>query len=141
MTDLPFAVGAERSPLHAGLLVGDVAIVVLVLSAGMVRHGESPLGVPGRAALVIGPFVASWLAVSYLLGAYTGDARRSVVAAMGNTGGTWAATAAVGAGLRATAYLPGNSPPTFVAVVAGTGAVALAAWRGVVTAVVGPAGR
>lgn len=141
MVDLPFAVGVERSRLHAGLFVGDVAIIVAVLSLGMNQHNENPLAMPERAALVIGPFVLAWLVASVVLGAYTANARRSVIDATENAAGTWLAAALVGAGLRATAYLPGDSPLVFVAVVVATGAVGLATWRGVITAIVGPAER
>jgi hypothetical protein len=141
MVDLPFVIGAERSRLHGALFVGDVSLIVLLLSFGMVRHNENPLALPERAVLVIGPFVLSWLVVSYVLGAYTGDARRSTVDATENAAGTWLVAALVGAGLRSTSYLPGNAPLSFVAVVVATGAVALSAWRGGVTAIVGPAER
>lgn len=141
MVDLPFDVGVERSRLHAGLFVGDVAVIVLLLSGGMMRHDANPLVVPERAVLVIGPFVLSWLVVSYALGAYTSDARRSTIAAATNAAVAWLVAAVVGASLRSTPYLPGNAPLSFVAVVAGVGAVGLAVWRGAVTAIAGPAGR
>lgn len=141
MVDLPFVVGVERSRLHAGLFVGDVAIIALVLSAGMLRHDVDPLARPEYTALVVGPFLVSWLVVASVLGAYTGDARRSVVDATENAAGTWLVTVLVAAGLRSTPYLPGESPLTFVAVVVAVGAVALAVWRGVVTSAVGPAER
>jgi len=141
MVDLPFGVGVERSRLHAGLLVGDVLLVVLVLSAGMLRHNENPLELPGRALLVIGPFVVGWLVAAVLLGAYTSDARRSVGGTVVNATVTWFVAALVGSGLRATSFLPGNAPLVFVGVVVGTGAVGMVLWRGVFTAVVGPAGR
>lgn len=139
--NLPFVVGADRTRVHAGLLAGDVAVVVLLLSLGMIRHNQNPLGVPGRTVLVVGPFVLAWLVVAYALGAYALETRRSVAAAAANAAGTWVVAALLGAGLRATPFLPGNAPPTFVAVVAGFGAVALAAWRGAVTYLVGPVGR
>lgn len=141
MVDLPFVIGAERSRLHALLFVGDIAVIVGLLGGGMMRHGNVPWLIPERAALVIGPFVLAWLVVSWVLGAYTGDARRSTIDATENAAGTWLAAALVGSGLRATSFLPGDAPLTFVAVVVGTGVVGLAAWRGAVTAVVGPAER
>lgn len=141
MVDLPFAVGAERSRLHAGLFVGDVALIVLLLAGGMVRHRELPWEIPERTVLVIGPFVLAWLVASLLMGAYTADARRSTVDAVVNVAGTWLVAALLGVGLRATPSLPGGAPPTFVAVVVGFGAVGLVLWRGAVTLVVGPAGR
>jgi hypothetical protein len=141
MVDLPFVIGAQRSRLHGGLFVGDVVVIVGLLVAGMLRHNELPWAVPERAVLVIGPFLLSWLVVSYVLGAYTGDARRSVIDATENAAGTWLVAALVGAGLRSTPYLPGSSPLSFVAVVIGVGTVGLAAWRGGVTHVVGPAER
>jgi hypothetical protein len=141
MVELPFVIGAERSRLHAALFVGDIVVIVLLLAGGMMRHGEVPWEVPRRAALVIGPFLVSWLVVSYVLGAYTGDARRSTVDATENAAGTWLVAAVVGAGLRSTPYLPGESPITFVAVVLAVGTLGLAAWRGGVTHVVGPGER
>lgn len=158
MDDLPFGVGVVPSRLHAGLLLGDVAVIVLLLGAGMVRHrtltqvsevvigpvgalGPLVLSLPLRALLVIGPFVVSWLVVATLTGAYTVAVRRSTVDAAVNAVGTWLVAALVGAGLRSLPMLPGRAPVTFLAVVVGFGAVGLAVWRGAVTYVVGPAER
>jgi hypothetical protein len=141
MVELPFAVGVERSRLHGLLFAGDVVVVVVLLSAGMVRHGENPLVLFERAVLVIGPYVLGWLLAAALLGAYTTVARRSVGDAAANAAGSWFVAALVGSGLRATPALPGGAPPTYVAVVVGTGFVALVGWRAAVTVVVGPVGR
>lgn len=139
--DLPFGPGVEHSRLHAGLLVGDVAVIALLLAAGMVRHDENPLAMAEHAVLVVGPFLLAWIVAAGLAGSYTRRARASVGAAVANATGIWLLAALAGSALRATPVLPGQSPPAFVAVVAGTGVVALAVWRGLVTAVVGPAGR
>lgn len=139
MVELPFVIGVERSRLHGSLFVGDVLLIVAVMSAGMLQHNEIPWQVPRRTALVIGPFLVSWLLVSYVMGAYTSDARRSVVDATESASGSWFVTALLGAGLRSTAFLPGNSPLTFVAVIVGAGAVTLSLWRGGVTLILGPA--
>lgn len=139
MDDQPFAVGVEPTRLHAGLLVGDVAVILLLLGAGMLRHGEVPWLLPERSLLVIGPFLLSWFVAAALLGAYTSDARGSVFDATVNATGTWVVAALGGAALRATPMLPGGAPVSFVAVVVGVGVLGLAAWRGLVTAVVGPA--
>lgn len=141
MLDRPFVPGVERSRLHAVTFVGDVAVIALLLSAGMVRHDENPLAMPEHAVLVVGPFVLAWVAVAPLTGSYTARARESVTGAAANAAGAWLVAVLAASALRAAEFLPGQSPPTFVAVVGGTGAVALALWRGLVTAVVGPAGR
>jgi hypothetical protein len=138
MVELPFIIGVERSRLHGKLFVGDLLLIVAVMSVGMLQHNEIPWQVPERTALVIGPFLVSWLVVAYVMGAYTGDARRSVIDATENASGTWFVTALVGAGLRSTPYLPGESPLTFVAVIVAAGAVALSVWRGGITQIVGP---
>lgn len=141
MVDLPFAPGVERSALDGGLFAGDAAVIALLLAGGMMRHHENPLAMPERVVLVVGPFLVAWAVAAVLTGAYTERARTSVAGAMATGAWTWLLATVGGAALRATAVFPGQSPATFVAVVAGFGAVAVALWRGLVTAAVGPAGR
>lgn len=129
-----FATGVERTRRHAGLLAADLLVVALVMLAGMVRHHPDLFAVAGRVVLVVGPFAVGWLVAAPLAGAYRDTGRRSVAEAAANGAGAWTLAALVGAGLRALPFLPGDSPPSFVAVVVGTGALAVAAWRAAFTA-------
>lgn len=140
MNELPFGVGAgvERTRQHALLAAGDVVVVSAVLVAGLLRHNQNPVSYPGYAAVVLAPFLLGWAVAAVLLGTYTVDARGSPLEAVVSGVGTWLLAALLGAALRATPYLPGNAPPTFVAVVAGTGAVGFVLWRGVAAAVLRP---
>lgn len=141
MVDLPFGRGIERSRHHGALLVGDVAVIVLLLSAGMVRHNENPLVMPERAVLVVGPYLLGWVVAAALAGTYTSRASDSGADSVANVVGTWFVATLVGSTLRGTQFFPGHAPLTFVVVVGGLGAVALAIWRGLVTVAVGSAGR
>lgn len=123
---------SPRTRRTAALLVGDLLAIVAVLTAGLLRHGVDPVAMPGHAALVIGPFVVGWLVAAPLLGAYA----RPTLASAGPTVGVavlaWGPAALVGVVARATPAVPGSTPPVFVAVVAGFGALGVGAWRTVV---------
>lgn len=121
--------GIDRSPRTLGVVAGDLAAIVLVLSAGMLRHGVNPLARPGHAAAVVAPFVLGWVLAAPAAGAYAREAREDLRASVGTAAVAWVVAAPVGAALRATPPLPGRSPPTFVLVVAGVGLAALVAWR------------
>lgn len=124
----------DRSATTAALLVGDLAIIVLQLSAGLLAHGEDPLAEPGYTAATVAPFLVGWLLAAPMLGAYTARIRESFVETVLSVGLAWIVATLIGAGLRATPWLQGSAPAAFVAVTVGTGLVTLLPWRLLVTA-------
>lgn len=126
----------DRSATAAVLLLGDLTVIVLQLSAGLRTHGINPLAAPAYTAETVAPFLVGWLLVAPLLGVYTAGVRESLVETVLSVGIAWIAAALVGLGLRATPWLQGGAPAAFVAVTIGVGLVALLAWRIVVTAIV-----
>lgn len=140
-TALPFAPGLEVSRRHLAVAVGDLLLVSGTLLGGLVHHriaGSSTLPEAlasmdwSYAAAVVAPFALGWAVASVFSGAYTRSAFASPAAVVVNGVGTWIAAAVVGGALRSTVYFPGNAPLVFVGVVAGTGTVAFALWRGAV---------
>jgi hypothetical protein len=126
----------DRSATTALLLVGDLAVIVLQLSAGLVSHGIDPLAEPAYTAETVAPFLIGWLLVAPILGVYTARVRESFTETVLSVGVAWIVAALVGLGLRATPWLPGGAPAVFVAVTVGVGLVALVAWRLIATAAV-----
>ncbi len=122
----------EPSGTTLRLAVGDVAAVVLVIAAGELRHGVHPVYQFPTFADTLAPFLVGWLLGGVAAGVYRADARADVRVAATRTAAAWTLAALVGAGLRATPYFHGNSPPTFVAVTVLAGLVALVPWRVVV---------
>lgn len=119
----------DRSVTTAALLVGDLAIIVLQLSAGLLTHGEDPLAAPGYTAATVVPFLVGWLLAAPMLGAYTTRVRESFPETVLSVGLAWIVAALIGVGLRATPWLQGSAPAAFVVVTVGTGLATLLPWR------------
>lgn len=126
----------DRSATTALLLVGDLAVIALQLSVGLVSHGIDPLAEPAYTAETVAPFLVGWLLVAPLLGIYTARVRESLSETALSVSIAWIVAALVGLGLRATPWLSGGAPAVFVAVTIGVGLAALLSWRLVVTAIV-----
>jgi hypothetical protein len=111
-------------------LAGDVCVIVVVLGLGIVRHrGLEGLGdLPGVAETVT-PFLLGWFVLAPLLGAYGEPVLRDRGQAVLRGVGAWIGAAVLGSAIRSTAAFSGGATPVFVAVVAGTGGIAIAIWR------------
>lgn len=118
------------------LAVGDVAVIVAFVYAGMVNHGTADfppvVAELGVVALDVAPFLIGWLLVSIPIGAYSPGAGESAKAAIPLAIRSWIGAAVVGLGLRATPLFPGGVALTFAAVMLVGGAVALGVFRWVV---------
>ncbi len=116
---------------HLRLAVGDAAVVVGVVLAGLVSHGTNPLTAPLAAVETLAPFLAGWLVAAGLVGVYRaeddGDALRLVA-------GAWLAGANLGLLARGSPYLTGGTTWPFPLVITGTTLGALLLWRGAVLA-------
>lgn len=123
----------DWSPSTAWLALGDGLVIVAFLVVGELRHDVNPVAQPGHVAITIAPFLLGWLIAAPLVGAYSERARRSVPASVVFAIVSWLVADLIGAALRATPVIPGNSPVTFVAVTFGVGGVSLAIWRAVAT--------
>ncbi|WP_458187911.1 DUF3054 domain-containing protein [Haladaptatus sp. NG-WS-4] len=122
----------DRSPVTAGLVVGDVLVLAAFLIVGELQHGVSPIENPLLVADTIAPFLVGWVVGSLVVGAYGTRARQSVWDAALLAGGTWLVAAAIGLLLRSTRYFHGSAPWTFAAVVTSVGLFSFVLWRGVV---------
>jgi len=125
----------DRSPLVPGLLLGDLAAIVVFAAIGVDHHGGDPLGDPTSVALTAAPFLIGWLLVAFVAGLYTVDAVSSVGRAASWAVPAWIVAALVGQGLRATALFPGNTALTFVLVTILFGGLLLVGFRVVAAAV------
>ncbi|WP_049971039.1 DUF3054 domain-containing protein [Haladaptatus cibarius] len=131
-----FATGRfDRSPATAGLVLGDLVVIIGLLWMGSLRHNTDPITSPLLFADTLAPFLIGWVVASLVLGTYSRRARRSLRDAALLGGGAWVVASLIGAGLRATSLFHGNSPLSFVLVVTGLGLVALVCWRGLAAAI------
>lgn len=128
------SVRLDRSVATVVVLLGDLAVISLQLAGGLAAHGVDPLADPEYAAETIAPFLVAWLLLAPMLGVYTARVRGSAIETVLSVGIAWIVAALIGAGLRATPWLQGNAPPTFIAVTAAVGLATLLPWRLVVTA-------
>jgi hypothetical protein len=125
-------IDAPRRPIRRVLptLAGDALVIVAVLSVGIVRHrGLEGLFDVAGAAETVTPFLLAWLIVAPVVGAYGDRAGRDRRQSVGRGVSAWIGAAVLGSAIRATEAFTGGATPVFVAVVAGSGAVAIALWR------------
>lgn len=125
----------DRSAATGLVLLGDLGIIVAQLSYGLVVHGTDPLAAPLYTAETVAPFLLGWLIAAPMLGVYTARTRGSLVETILGVTVAWIVAALIGVGLRATPWLVGGAPPTFVLVTVVTGLVTLLPWRVLVTLV------
>ncbi|ODR82773.1 hypothetical protein BG842_17130 [Haladaptatus sp. W1] len=119
----------DRSSTTAGLVIGDVVVLVVLLAIGAMRHNENILARPVYFAGTVAPFLIGWIIASLVVGLYSSRARRSVRSSVLFADGTWVIAALIGAGLRATSFFHGESPLTFVLVMLGFGLLFMTVWR------------
>ncbi|WP_122088470.1 DUF3054 domain-containing protein [Halalkalicoccus subterraneus] len=124
----------DRSAATLFVLFGDLAIIAAQLSYGLITHGTDPLADLPYTAETVVPFLLGWLLVAPMVGVYTARIRESFVETLLAVGIAWLVAALIGVGLRATPWLVGGAPPTFVLVTVATGLVTLLPWRVLVTA-------
>lgn len=127
MTRLADTFDAEGvTPRGVGrLLVADVATILVLIVLGEIRHGVDVVADPGRVVVTAAPFLAGWLLVGGLVGAYGPRAFGGTSQALRITVGAWLGGAGLGLTLRGTEHLPGNAPLPFALVMFGLGALAL----------------
>ncbi len=114
----------------APLAVGDVLVLLALLTAGTLSHrpAEFLLNEPTYLLDVFAPFVIGWVLVAPLVGAYSAGAVETAKSSVPLVLRSWIPAAAVGFVLR-TFVFRGGAAPTFVVVILVSGAVALGGWR------------
>ncbi len=115
--------------LKTRYLASDLISVTLFLSIGVIHHGGNPVTDPAGFALTLTPFLTGWLLASPVTEIYRIQPDIKLRDILIRTTGTWILAAVIGLLLRSTSYLPGNSPPIFMAVVLVFGAVFVNTWR------------
>lgn len=121
----------DLSPVTAGLVLGDVALIGLFVALGVVRHYSVGL-LPARLPGAVTPFLVGWLLASLLAGVYAPAVRRDRRRAVARTALAWVGAVAVGQSLRATSYFAGDAAPAFVVVSLVVGLALLVPWRAAV---------
>jgi len=116
----------------ARLAVGDLLVILGLMSVGVYNHGTNPVESPLVVVATAAPFLAGWVVGALAAGAYAPGGARTVRSAVFRGVGAWVVAAAVGLTLRATPYFRGDSPVTFALVITGTGVAALGTWRALV---------
>lgn len=131
-----FAPRPELSPVTAGLVLGDVALIALFVALGVVQHYSVAL-LPTRLPGALTPFLIGWLPASLLAGVYAPVIRRNRRRVVVRTALAWVGAVVVGQSIRATEYFAGDAAPTFVAVSLAVGLALLVPWRAAVATFAG----
>lgn len=114
----------RKKPRGAALALGDLVVVVALVTLGTLHHGRFG---PLHAVSVALPFVLGWFVVAPLAGAYGEypSVRNEAFATLG----TWTVAALVGLALRSTRFFAGDSPPSFGFVIVVVGGLSVVLWR------------
>lgn len=117
------------------LAVGDVLVLVLLLSFGTARHNgvayltEQPVAL----ALTLLPFLVGWLVAAPLVGAYSAGAAESAKAAIPLAIRSWVVAVVIGIVLRVVLPFDATGGPLSLAIFFGVtlvvGVVGLGVWR------------
>jgi len=115
----------------APLAVGDLLVIAVLFSWGVVRHNglEYVMSNPDYLAVTIAPFLIGWVIAAPLLGAYAPGAAESAKAAVPLALRSWLLADAIALGIRATPFVAGGVQLSFVLISLGVGLVGLALWR------------
>ncbi|KZN24085.1 hypothetical protein A4G99_06395 [Haladaptatus sp. R4] len=119
----------DRSGTTAGLFIGDIVVLLVLLAVGSLRHHDPIFQEPLYFANTVAPFLIGWLISAFMVGLYSSRARRSIRTSVLFADGTWITAALIGAALRATSFFHGESPVSFVLVMLGFGILFLTVWR------------
>lgn len=119
----------DFSRATALLALGDVALILLFVLLGEIRHGVDPATQPLRVLGTFAPFFIGWAAVAVLGGVYAREVRFDAKIAAVRTAVVWIFAALVGQALRATPVFHGDADPAFVAVTVLVGLALLVPWR------------
>lgn len=126
-------------PAALPLAVGDVVVLVALLSLGTARHNgftyltENPVGL----ALTLLPFLVGWAVAAPLIGAYSAGAAESAKAAIPLAVRSWVVADVIGVVLRVVLPFDSNGPLAgrlttlgiFFVVTLVVGLVGLGVWR------------
>ena len=114
----------------APLAVGDVAVLLALLTVGTLNHTtvafllDDPIYLIG----VWAPFVIGWVVFAPLVGAYSAGAVETAKSSVPLVIRSWIPAAVVGFVLREFVFR-GSAAPTFMLITLVLGAVALGGWR------------
>jgi len=113
------------------LVVGDVIVIVGLLTFGALRHNtatfltENPTYLLG----IVAPFLVGWAVAAPLIGAYAPGAAESAKSSVPLAVRSWVPAAVVGLLLRATGLFHGGAAVAFAVVITVTGTVVIGFWR------------
>lgn len=113
----------------AVLVLGDTAVILLVIAVGLTTHDIAPLTNVWYTIRTALPFLIGWALAAPVLGAYGRRARDSIPLVVLIVFVVWGVAVLIGGAIRATDLVPGGSPPIFVAVTFASGLLGLVPWR------------
>ncbi|WP_434521438.1 DUF3054 domain-containing protein [Halorubrum sp. AS12] len=128
--DAPPFLAARLDRGAAPLAVGDVIVLILLLTVGTINHTSvefvtaKPLYLPE----VYAPFLIAWAVLAPLVGAYSAGAAETAKSSVPLAIRSWIPAAVVGLVLREFVFR-GSAELTFAAVMLVTGSLALGGWR------------
>lgn len=124
--------GVDRSRRALVIAVGDIAVIGVIIVAGMLHHYINPITELVHTIQVAAPFLIAWLVVAPLVGAYSRRSVTEMPMSIRTATVAWVLATLLGSVLRATPYFPGGAQLSFVGVMVGFGAIGIVAWRTVV---------
>lgn len=113
------------------LAVGDVVVILALLTVGTLRHRTAAflLDDPLYLAGVFAPFLIGWAIAAPVVGAYSPGAVESAKASVPLVVRSWIPTVVIALALRVVGVFHGGAALAFAVVVTVLGLVALGVWR------------
>lgn len=111
------------------LLVGDIIVILGLLTAGAYQHTPTLIGDPAFMSGLFAPFLIGWALVAPAIGAYSPGATETSKAAVPLALRSWVPTAVIALALRYVGVFRGGAAPAFAVVILVLGIVGLGVWR------------
>ena len=128
--DAPSFLASRLDRAAAPLAVGDVLVLLALLTVGTLNHTtpEFLLSNPVYLLGVFAPFIIGWALVAPLVGAYSAGAVETAKSSVPLVIRSWIPAVLIGLGLRAFVFR-GGADLTFAVIMLVLGAVVLGGWR------------
>lgn len=116
---------------------GDLCLIIVVIVAGQLSHGVSPISAPLDSIETLLPFLFGWVLLVALLDLYRGPRVSDLATGVRTLIAAWLGAAGVGLVIRSSPYFDGGAAWPFGLVIIGTVLVVLVPWRVVAIRFVG----
>jgi len=114
-------------PLLVGF--GDAIVISVLISIGLIQHGNQPLSNPAYTADTVIPFLVGWAIAAPIAGLYRTETLQSFRQTLWRAVLAWIPATLIAGAIRSTSLFPGSAPPMFLFVFVVFGLATVLPWR------------